>query len=51
MSSERTVLAVSKITRHFQVTVVKEVRVRFDFKEGDTVIFVEEGGKLLLEKE
>lgn len=50
MISERKIIATSKITRHSQVTIVKEVRDKFDLKEGDTIIFIEEHGKLIIEK-
>ena len=50
MSRERRVIASSKITRRFQITITKEVRERFEFDEGDLILFVVEGGKLLIEK-
>ena len=50
MSRERRVIASSKITRRFQVTLTKEVRERFNLKEGDLILFVVEGDRLLIEK-
>lgn len=46
----RRIIASSKITRRFQITLPKDVRERFKFEEGDLVLFVVEDGKLLLEK-
>jgi AbrB family looped-hinge helix DNA binding protein len=50
LSRERRVIASSKITRRFQVTITKEVRERFNLKEGDLILFVVEGDRLLIEK-
>ena len=50
MSRERRVIASSKITRRFQVTITKEVRERFNLKMGDLILFVVEGDRLLIEK-
>jgi len=47
---KREVLGVSKLTYKFQITVPKEVRERFQLKEGETVVFIEEDGKLVLAK-
>jgi AbrB family looped-hinge helix DNA binding protein len=38
----------SKITYKFQVTVPKKVREKFALKEGDTLVFFEEDGRLTL---
>jgi len=40
----------SKITYKFQVTIPKRVREKFDMKEGDMLVFVEEEGKLTITK-
>lgn len=48
--SERRVLGSSTITRNFQVTIPSRVRARFNFKEGDLVLFIVEGEKLIIEK-
>jgi AbrB family looped-hinge helix DNA binding protein len=40
----------SKITYKFQVTIPKRVREKFNFNEGDMLVFVEENGKLVLMK-
>ncbi len=50
MKSKRRVLATSKITRHFQVTVSKYVREHLDCKIGDIMVFVEYDGKMIIEK-
>jgi len=50
MRQERRVIASSKITRRFQVTITKEVRERFNLKEGDLILFVVEEDRLLIEK-
>ena len=50
MSRGRRVIASSKITRRFQVTISKEVRERFNLSMGDLIVFVVEGDRLLIEK-
>lgn len=47
---ESRVIASSKITRRFQVTIAKEVRTQFDLKKGDLILFVVEGKRLMIEK-
>jgi len=42
------VLGEAKMTRRGQITVPVQVREYFELKDGDYVIFKEEGGKLLL---
>jgi len=44
------ILGTSKLTYKFQLTVPKEVRDKFDLKERDIVVFVNESGKLVLTK-
>lgn len=46
----REVLGVSKLTYKFQITIPKEVRERFRLREGETVVFIGEDGKLFLAK-
>ena len=46
----RKVLGNSKVGRRFQITIPKNVRDIFLFKEGDLVLFIEEDGKLMLTK-
>jgi len=46
----RKVLGNSKVGRRFQITIPKNVRDTFPFKEGDLVLFIEEDGKLILTK-
>lgn len=40
----------SKITYKFQVTIPKRVRERFNFEDGDVLVFSEEDSKLVLAK-
>ena len=47
---KRKVLGNSKVGRRFQITIPKNVRDTFLFKEGDLVLFIEEDGKLMLTK-
>ena len=48
--SDRKVLASSQITRNFQITIPSKVRERFEFKEGDLILFIVEGDKLVIER-
>ena len=50
MSRGRRVIASSKITRRFQITLTKEVRERFKLEQGDLILFIVEGDRLLIEK-
>ena len=47
---KREILGLSKITYKFQVTIPKRVREEFNLKEGDTIVFLKEGDKLLIVK-
>ena len=49
-TSKREILGMSKITYKFQVTVPKRAREKFELKEGDVLVFIEEDGKLTLTK-
>ena len=49
-TSKREILGMSKITYKFQVTIPKRVRDKFELKEGDMVVFIEEDGRLSLAK-
>jgi len=49
-TGKREILGMSKITYKFQVTIPKRVREKFDMKEGDMLVFVEEEGKLTITK-
>ena len=42
------ILGASKITVRFQVTIPEEVRKVMKIKEGQTLIFTKEGGKIVL---
>ena len=44
--NKKEILGMSKITYKYQVTIPKRVRERFQFKEEDTILFVEENGTL-----
>ena len=48
--SKREILGMSMITYKFQVTIPKKVRERHKFKEGETLAFVEEHGKIYVVK-
>jgi len=50
MYSKRTVLATTKITRGYQITLTKDVRDKFEFNVGDILVLVEKDGKLFIEK-
>ncbi len=43
-------MAVSKVTRNYQVTVPREIRERVGIKEGDTLLFTVEGQDVILKK-
>ena len=43
-------MAVSKITRNYQVTLPREIREMINAKVGDTVLFVREGGQTVIRK-
>ncbi|MBI2144233.1 AbrB/MazE/SpoVT family DNA-binding domain-containing protein [Candidatus Woesearchaeota archaeon] len=43
-------MAVSRVTRNYQVTVPRELRELADIKVGDTMLFVREGEDILLKK-
>lgn len=47
-NSRKEVLGVSTITHKYQITIPKKVRERQGLKEGDTLVFVEENGKVFL---
>ena len=47
---KRRVLGNSRVGRRFQITIPKDVRETFLFKQGDLVLFIEEDGKLTLTK-
>ena len=47
---KRRIVASSKVTRRFQITLPKEVRELFDFHQGDLMLFVVEDGKLWIRK-
>ena len=43
-------MAVSKVTRNYQVTVPREIRERTGIKEGDTLLFTVEGEEVILRR-
>jgi len=49
-TSKREILGMSKITYKFQVTIPKRAREKFDLKEGNVLVFIEEDGKLIIAK-
>lgn len=44
-------LGSSKVTVRFQVTVPEEVRNKMSLKEGDTLVFVEDGKRIYISTE
>jgi AbrB family looped-hinge helix DNA binding protein len=48
--SKKEILGISKITYKFQVTLPKRVREKYDFKEGDIIVFADEDGRLVIAK-
>lgn len=45
------ILGASKVTVRFQVTIPEEVRKMMKVKEGQTLVFVEENGKIIVTTE
>ncbi len=43
-------MAVSKVTRNYQVTVPREIRELADIKVGDTLLFIKEGDDVVLRR-
>jgi len=50
MPIKRQVLGNSKVTRRFQITIPKSVRDTYHFEIGDLVLFIQENGKLTIER-
>jgi AbrB family looped-hinge helix DNA binding protein len=48
--AKREILGLSTITYKFQVTIPKKVRDKCRLKEGDSLTFIEENGKIYLGK-
>jgi len=44
------ILGMAKISTKFQITIPADVRKRFGLKIGDKMLFIEEGGKLVIQK-
>jgi len=44
------ILGLSRLSSKYQVTIPKDARERFNLKAGDRILFVEEGGNLILKK-
>ena len=43
-------MAVSKVTRNYQVTIPREIRELADVKVGDTMLFIKDGDEVLLKR-
>ena len=43
-------MGISRVTRNCQVTIPKDIRIAAGFKEGDEILFVIEGEKIILRK-
>lgn len=48
--STKEMLGMSTITYKFQITIPKKVRERFKLEEGNTIVFVEDDGNLIVKK-
>jgi AbrB family looped-hinge helix DNA binding protein len=48
--SKKEILGMTTITYKFQVTIPKKVRELKSLREGDTIVFVEEGDKVYIRK-
>jgi len=46
----REILGTSKLTYKYQLTVPKKVREKFQLKEGETLVFIDQGGRPFLVK-
>ena len=46
--TKKEILGMSKITYTYQITIPKKVRERCQFEQSDTILFVEEDGKLYI---
>jgi len=40
----------SRLSSKFQVTIPRDVREKFKLRAGDRILFIEEGGKLVVKK-
>jgi AbrB family looped-hinge helix DNA binding protein len=45
------ILGASKVTVRFQISIPEEVRKMLKIKDGQTVVFIEENGKVVLRSE
>jgi AbrB family looped-hinge helix DNA binding protein len=43
-------MAISKVTRNFQITVPREIRETANVKVGDTVLFIKEGEEIVIRR-
>lgn len=48
--AKKEVLGMTTITYKYQVTIPKKLREKHQLEEGDTIMFVEEDGKIFLKK-
>ena len=44
------ILGMAKVSTKFQITIPVDVRKKFGLKIGDKMLFIEEGGKLVIQK-
>jgi antitoxin PrlF len=44
------ILGMAKVSTKFQITIPADARKEFELKIGDKMLFIEEGGKLILQK-
>jgi len=50
MDLTRTILGVTTVSSKNRITIPKKVCTKYGFKEGDTILFIEQEGKLVLKK-
>lgn len=48
--SKREILSVSPMSHKFQITIAKKVREKLKLKGGDSIAFIEEGGRIYIAK-
>jgi AbrB family looped-hinge helix DNA binding protein len=48
--AKKEILGMTTITYKYQVTIPKKLREKHNLEEGDTIMFVEEDGKVFLKK-
>jgi len=44
------IIDVVVVTRKYQITLTRDVRIRLKIKEGDKVVFIEKNGEIIIRK-